>query len=145
MLGYVSECRAMKKAGRSFKTSKINVLVVEDDQSNRELMQIYLKSLNYRVETAERPEQALELMQRDPDRFDLAYIDIHYAGTDMTGFDLVCEISISIEGSIPFFIMSMSDTSMNRTKATEIGAIDFLDKTFDDLERSIRLFHASRK
>ena len=117
-----------------------NILIVEDDQSNRELMQCFLQNLGYRVETTDRPEKALSILQSDRRRFDLAYIDIHYEGTDVTGFDLVRQISNRGQEAIPFFIMSMSDTTINRAEAIKLGAIDFLDKTYEDLVGSIEMF-----
>ena len=67
----------------------LNVLVVDDNEPSRDILQEYLVSFGYTVTLAESGERALEIMGGD-DRFDLLLLDWMMPG--MTGLDVALAV-----------------------------------------------------
>ena len=67
----------------------LNVLVVDDNEPSREILQEYLVSFGYTVTLAESGEQALDIM-RGGERFDLLLLDWMMPG--MTGLDVALAV-----------------------------------------------------
>jgi two-component system sensor histidine kinase/response regulator len=81
----------------------LNVLVVDDNEPSRDILQEYLLSFGYRVTLAESGEQALAMM-RPSHTFDLIILDWMMPG--MTGLDLA--LAIREETSPPKMILLSS-------------------------------------
>ena len=88
---------------RKEKPEGLNVLVVDDNEPSRDILQQYLLSFGYRVTLAESGEQALALMRPDH-AFDLVLLDWMMPG--MTGLDLA--LAIREEVSPPKMILLSS-------------------------------------
>jgi PAS domain S-box-containing protein len=84
-------------------TGKEHVLIVDDDYQLLEMYERQLKRLGYEVTCSSNPEEALELFQRDPRRFDLVITDLTMP--KMTGIELAKELS-SIRPGIPIILCS---------------------------------------
>jgi signal transduction histidine kinase/DNA-binding response OmpR family regulator/HPt (histidine-containing phosphotransfer) domain-containing protein len=84
----------------------LNVLVVDDNEPSRDILQEYLLSFGYRVTLAESGERALEIMGGD-DRFDLLLLDWMMPG--MTGLDVALAVR---EISSPPKIILLSSWNM---------------------------------
>src|SRR5204862_317613 len=56
------------------------VLVVDDNATNRKILALQAAKWGMAVHDTEAPEQALEVLRRDP--FDLAILDMHMPGMD---------------------------------------------------------------
>jgi len=85
------------------KPEGLNVLVVDDNEPSRDILQEYLLSFGYRVTLAESGEQALALMQPSH-AFDLVILDWMMPG--MTGLDVA--LAIREETSPPKMILLSS-------------------------------------
>jgi two-component system sensor histidine kinase/response regulator len=85
------------------KPEGLNVLVVDDNEPSRDILQQYLLSFGYRVTLAESGEEALALM-RPQHSFDLVLLDWMMPG--MTGLDLA--LAIREEVSPPKMILLSS-------------------------------------
>ena len=66
--------------------SGLHVLVVEDNEINRKVLQNLLEKDQHRVSAAQSGEQALEILNRDDEYFDIVFIDINLDG--MSGLDV---------------------------------------------------------
>jgi len=103
-----------------------NILIVDDIQSNRILLNDLLESQGYRVSQAEHGEQALEVAHEDPP--DLIISDILMPVMD--GFAL-CQIWKADERlrKIPFIFYTANYTHpKDKEFALDLGADRFLEK-----------------
>ena len=120
----------------NFENGAETVLVVEDDRAQREFLQMFLTDRGYKVRVAESPISALEVVSQSPD-VDFAFIDINYAGSTINGFDLAAQFS-QRGFHFPFVIMSMDDDIVNHQKSENVGALAFVEKTYDSMMESIQ-------
>lgn len=107
------------------------ILVVDDVEPNRELLEAHLISEGYQVETACNGHEALEIVQENAP--DLILLDIQMPGMD--GYE-VCR-SVKGEGNtrlIPIVMITALRDVEDKIKAIEVGADDFISKPFNKLE-----------
>src|SRR5258708_25281887 len=111
------------------------VLVVDDDQTNRALMEAYLEPLGCEVHVDNSGVEALRMIELDPP--DLVLTDAMMPG--MTGFEL-CRMIKAREGQLlPVVMVSALNQIDDRVQALEAGADDFLAKPADRLEVQARV------
>lgn len=110
------------------------ILIVDDEDSIRQIMAEMLTSLGYEVEEAEDGEGALALLKLD---FDLVMLDVEMPGMD--GFELARRIR---EGASPHDLPIIMVTGLtgkeDRLRAVEAGANDFISKPVDMTELRVR-------
>ena len=111
------------------------VLVVDDLQPNRELLQALLEDLDYDVREARDGIEALESIdEREPD---LILLDV-----DMPRLDgiAVCQRvkAHPVRRLIPIVILTASNDKSTRLRGIEAGADDYLSKPFDQAELRVR-------
>ena len=115
--------------------SKINILVVDDEEIVRDSLAGWLAEDGYHVETAENGPKALE---RLPDReWSLAMVDLKMPGMD--GIELMEEIR-KVRPDTTVIIMTAYATVDTAVKAMKQGAYDYIVKPFnpEDLSLTIR-------
>ena len=115
------------------KNNKIHILVVDDDNRIRELIQQYLKENSFIVSTAEDAEKAKEKIKLF--KFDLLVLDVMMPG--QTGFELTKELKKKI--NIPIILLTAKGEVENRIKGLELGADDYLPKPFEPKELLLRI------
>ena len=115
------------------KNNKIHILVVDDDDRIRELIQQYLIENKFIVSTAENAEKAKEKITLL--KFDLIVLDVMMPG--QTGFELTKEIRKRID--IPIILLTAKGEVENRIKGLELGADDYLSKPFEPKELLLRI------
>jgi putative two-component system response regulator len=119
----LNECRNDNRHSR--------VLVVDDIESNRELLEAHLISEGYQVEAVCNGYEALESVQtRAPD---LVLLDIQMPGID--GYQ-VCETIKHRENTrlIPIVMITALRELEDKIRAIDAGADDFITKPFNKLE-----------
>jgi CheY-like chemotaxis protein len=84
-------------------TGKEHILVVDDESHLLEMYERQLKRLGYEVTCSNNPEDALELFQKDPGKFDLVITD--FTMPNMTGIDLAKELGSILPG-LPIILCS---------------------------------------
>ena len=99
------------------------ILIVEDEDKLRRVVELQLKSAGFDVEQAPTAELALKLA----DRADLILTDLRLPG--MTGLDLLAEIRRQ-NSRTPVIVMTAFGTVENAVEAMKAGAVDFLPKPF---------------
>ncbi len=109
------------------------LLVVDDDRSIREIVQMSLEEEGYIVDTAMDAEEALETIRRNAP--DLLILDVMLPG--MTGFDLTREIRKT--SSLPIILLTAKTDTIDKVVGLESGADDYVEKPFEMRELVARM------
>jgi DNA-binding NtrC family response regulator len=104
-------------------TDKRKILVVDDQESMRALLQDMLEVIGYEVTLAEGGEQALQLMENG--RFDLVLSDLNMPGMDGTA--LLRAIKASTPG-LPVVIITGYGTFHTEKRVMKEGADGYISK-----------------
>jgi two-component system NtrC family response regulator len=102
------------------------ILIVEDDESLRRVLEIRLKGYGFEIYTAEDGLDGLGKFERH--KPDLVLTDIKMPNMD--GFELLQKLKAINENSIIIIMTAFSDVNI-AVKAMKLGANDFLPKPFD--------------
>jgi DNA-binding NtrC family response regulator len=102
---------------------KKRILVVEDEDKLRRIVELQLLDAGYDVDKASKAEEALPLI----DRADLILTDYKLPG--MTGLEML-QIIRRQNSVIPVIVMTAFGTIENAVEAMKAGAADFLPKPF---------------
>lgn len=105
------------------------ILVVDDEQSVRDILQQVLESEGYQVTLAKTGEQAIQLYKQSP--FPLVMSDIRMPG--MSGIDLLKKIS-SINSDTQVIIITSHASIETALEALRLGVYDYLLKPFEDID-----------
>lgn len=105
-----------------------HILVVDDNEMNRDMLSRRLQKLNYHVDMADNGERCLEMMRTF--RYDLVMLDIMMP--KMNGYE-VLEIAKADSAlrQIPIIMISAVDDLDSVVKCIELGAEDYLFKPFN--------------
>ncbi len=102
-----------------------HLLVVDDIESNRDLMRQQLQRYGYRISLAEGGEQALAMVAQE--HFDLVLLDIRMPGMD--GIEVLQQIRCSYSQlSLPVIMVTAEDQEQRLIEALRVGANDYLAK-----------------
>jgi CheY-like chemotaxis protein len=114
-----------------------SILLVDDEKFIISMMTQMLQRLGYTVEGFTSPNEALEVFQADPGRFDLVITD--YVMPNMTGKELAEEI-MNIRGDIPVILSTGFSENIDAEKARVAGIKEFVMKpvTKDKIAAIIR-------
>jgi len=113
--------------------TKTKILVVDDDESIRELAGLYLQKEGYEVLSAADGPQALEATREA--RPALVVLDIMLPG--MSGFE-VCR-ALRQESDVPILMLTARDEDVDKIVGLELGADDYLTKPFNPREMVARV------
>jgi two-component system response regulator PilR (NtrC family) len=111
------------------------LLIVEDELSMREFLEIMLKHDGYDVRSAGSGEEAFEIFgEEEPD---LVLTDVKMPG--MSGLDLIRKIR-SLDSAVPIIAITAYASAQDAIRAVREGAYDYLSKPFqiEDLRAVIR-------
>ena len=110
-----------------------HLLVVDDDERLRTLLQRYLSSNGFRVSAAADAADARALMKSMA--FDLLILDVMMPGE--SGFDLTK--SVRAGSSVPILMLTAKGEAEDRIRGLEHGADDYLAKPFAPRELLLRV------
>jgi len=119
---------------------KLNVLVVDDGQSQREMLGGFLKDEGYGVSEAENGEKALKEVKDGC--FDLLLLDYRMPGMD--GMEVLEEVK-RINPEIDVIMMTAYGTIDTAVRAMKAGAFDYITKPIDLDEMAILLERISER
>src|SRR5690349_5135374 len=102
---------------------KATVLVVEDEEKLRRVIELQLKTAGFEVEQAASAEDA----QRLADRADLIITDLRLPG--ISGLELLANLRAQ-NSHTPVIVMTAFSTVETAVEAMKAGAVDFLPKPF---------------
>ncbi len=113
------------------------VLVVDDLEANRRLLEARLRNEYYDVVLARRGEEAVQIALRE--RIDIIVLDVMMPG-GMDGFETCARLKAAPETRhIPVLIATSLDDRESRLKGLKAGAEDFLTKPIDDVQLIARV------
>lgn len=110
-----------------------HILLVEDDEAIREMVENYLTMEGFNVTTAINGEEALQNCLQNT--FDLVILDIMIP--KLNGLE-VLKI-IREQAALPIIIMSAKDSDVDKALGLGLGADDYIAKPFSMLEFSARV------
>ena len=112
---------------------RYNILIVDDDNEIRELIEIYLKNEGYNVLTASDGNECLDIM--DMTHVHLVVLDIIMPGID--GMEVCARIRR--KANIPVIMLSARSQDMDKILGLGIGADDYMTKPFNPMELIARI------
>jgi DNA-binding response OmpR family regulator len=118
------------------------VLVVEDEETIRDFVVINLRRAGYEVVDTSSGEEALEIFNKDPNRFEVAVLDIMMPGIDGFG---VCKEIRKQNDQIGIIILSAKSQEMDKVSGLMMGADDYMTKPFSPSELVARVDAISRR
>ena len=111
-----------------------HLLIVDDDERIRSLLQQFLVQSDYLVSTAEDAEQARTLLSAI--EFDLIILDVMMPGQD--GISFTAELR-TLQNNTPLLLLTARGETEDRIKGLEAGADDYLPKPFEPKELLLRI------
>ncbi len=104
------------------------LLVVDDDEGNREMLARRLERLGHQTVVASNGREALERLRVEP--FDLMLLDIQMP--ELNGYQVLEALRADAALSqLPVIVLSASDDNARVASCIEMGAEDYLPKPFD--------------
>jgi DNA-binding response OmpR family regulator len=118
------------------------VLVVEDDASIRELLQLHLGLAGFDVEDVANGREALERARSTP--FDLLVLDVMLPGLDGVS---ICRAVRTAGANVntPILMLTARDSEADTVIGLESGADDYLTKPFGVRELQARIVAVTRR
>ncbi len=119
-----------------------SLLVVDDNEMNRDLLSRRLERQGYRVTVAVDGKQALEFLNQEP--FNLVLLDIMLP--EMNGFQVLEHLKADEALShIPVIMTTALDESDGKQKCMDLGAHDYLTKPFNPVLLKARITECLEK
>ena len=133
----------------TFQSEKPSILIVDDSEMNRIILNEMLKD-EYRVLEADNGRTAVDMVDRYGDELSLVLLDIIMPG--MNGFEVLGDLSRrSAADSLPVIMISSEDSDDVVLRAYELGASDYINRPFDArvvrrrVSNTIRLYAKQRR
>lgn len=108
-----------------------NILIIDDEKSQRDILYGYLTKKGYKVFTAESGSQGIKIINEN--LVDIVFSD--FKMPEMTGLEILAKVS-QINPEISFVIITAYGTVENAVNAMHLGAYDYISKpvNLDELE-----------
>jgi DNA-binding response OmpR family regulator len=119
--------------------SRVNVLIVDDDKKLCRLVKDYLEPMGYDVDAAHTGTHGLERVLGGD--FHVVILDVMMP--DMDGFEVLKRLRK--ESNIPVLMLTARGDETDRIVGLEMGADDYLPKTFSTRELLARLRAVTRR
>jgi two-component system response regulator VanR len=110
-----------------------NILVLDDEQSIADLVEVYLKNENFNVFKFYTGKEAIECINQVP--LDLAIIDVMLP--DIDGFSICAKIREKY--FFPIIMLTAKVEDMDKITGLTLGADDYITKPFNPLELIARV------
>ncbi len=121
---------------------KLNILMVEDDQSAAEMMEMFIKKEGWTMEVATDGEKAVEKFSANPDQYNLVTLDLNLPKKD--GIQVAREIR-TISPTIPIIMLTARNSEAEQILGLGVGADDYVSKPFSPLALIARIKALQRR
>ncbi|OXS54944.1 DNA-binding response regulator [Cohnella sp. CIP 111063] len=122
----------------SYPTNK-KILIVDDEEPMRELLQLYLTAEGFATDSAIDGEEAIRRLEANS--YDLVLLDLMMPKMD--GLD-VCKWIRQVS-TVPIIMLTARDETIDKVVGLKIGADDYLTKPFDRAELMARIHSLFRR
>lgn len=102
------------------------ILIIDDEDKMRRVLNIMLQRMGYRVSAAENGETALQMLQQES--FDLVISDLRMPGLD--GAALLQQLRAT-DNPVPFIMVTAHGTVESAVRVMKLGACDYIMRPFD--------------
>ena len=126
-------------AHQAFEPSHMKILIVDDDKKLCQLVADYLKPMGYDVEAAHNGTQGLQMILEGD--YHAVILDVMMPRMD--GFEVLKRLRK--ESDIPVLMLTARGEETDRIVGLEMGADDYLPKTFSSRELLARLRAVTRR
>ena len=109
------------------------ILVVDDESTIVEVVELYLRREGFRVATAQDGKNALESITKE--RPDLVVLDLMLPG--IRGLEITR--TLRAQGNLPIIMLTARSEESDRIVGLELGADDYVTKPFDTRELLARI------
>ncbi len=103
-----------------------NILIIDDEQTQREVLTGYLRKKGYHILSADSGEEGIRLVRKNP--VDIVLSD--FKMPDKTGLEVLEEVK-KINPEVSFVIITAYSTVETAVKAMRMGAYDYISKPVD--------------
>ncbi|SMB91320.1 DNA-binding response regulator, OmpR family, contains REC and winged-helix (wHTH) domain [Desulfonispora thiosulfatigenes DSM 11270] len=110
-----------------------NVLVVDDEKSITDAIEVYLKNQNYQVFKAYDGQEALDIFARE--KIHLILMDVMMPKID----GIMATMKIREKSTVPIIFLSAKSEDMDKILGLNMGADDYITKPFNPLELLARV------
>ena len=104
-----------------------SILIVDDDESLRDMLRTVLERFGYSIQEAQSAHDAIELMEQNPDSVQLVITDIMLRG--MGGLELSQKLNV-IKSALPLIFISGHPLDSLKDQGIAIAPDTFLEKPF---------------
>ncbi len=113
-----------------------SLLVVDDNEMNRDMLSRRLERQGYRVTVAVDGRQALEFLSQEP--FHLVLLDVMLP--EMNGYQVLEHLKADqVLSQIPVIMTTSLDEATGKQKCLELGADAYLTKPFNPVDLKTRI------
>ena len=123
-----------KKFEKTCKGGSERIMVVDDEEDIRMILQEFLTTAGYQVSIFENGARAFKAFQIDPYQFDLIVTDMTMP--QMTGGELAQKV-LSIRKNLPVILCTGYSETVSETRALEIGIRRYLAKPFSNEDLAV--------
>ena len=109
---------------------ELNILMVEDDSSVAEMMELFFKKEQWNVDIARDGVEAVDKFKERPDYYDMITLDLNLPKKD--GIQVAKEVR-AISESIPIIMLTARDSESDQVLGLEIGADNYVTKPFSPI------------
>ncbi len=102
------------------------VLVIEDDETVRDVLRTFLGQKGFEITLAQNGEMGLDLLRAE--KFDLIFTDLVMPG--ISGMEVLKEV-VALKIAVPVVVMTAFGTVQTAVEAMRIGAFDYITKPFN--------------
>lgn len=115
------------------------VLVVDDEEGLRSLLEYRLEQQDFEVETATDGKAALDILTARGEVFDALILDLSMPKMD--GFELLRRME-TLDLDPVVFVLSARDSEDEQLRAYELGVTDYIQKPFSPAVLATKLKHS---
>jgi signal transduction histidine kinase/CheY-like chemotaxis protein len=115
---------------KMLQTASKRILVVDDHELNRELLELILKEYNCRVVTAENGYEALQILQKM--KFDMVLMDVQMP--ELNGIETTLKIRNQLVLELPIIACTAFSQPSEMKMCMEAGMNDYLGKPIEEKE-----------